>query len=997
MYLCQAGLLPLIFFLTALGQAKGSEEAGLRIEDAGRRRLFVISRDEALCRPADGGRPHLLKFPNADEGISALGQRAAAAESAMGGQLELIVREVRGGSDIGPPLVVVRKVLARVEGGADLQSLAARVGAETVYEPAYAPGFAMFVFRQPGESLFQAEVLRGEPGVLSAEPVLARQKNKRFTPNDPRYAYTATNRRYQWHLNNTGQNGGLAGIDVNIKTAWDSYKGNGIRIGIVDDGIKLNHADLQSNIDTVNDHDWNDGTPDDPSPDPDIDDHGTPCAGVAAARGSNGVGITGAAPNATLVGLRLIGGFSGDEDEAEALTWKSDLIHIYSNSWGPGDDAADLYPAGPLTEAAFRAGTTAGRGGRGSIYTWAAGNGGDVADNSNYDGYANRPESIAVAALSDNGGQSFYSESGANVVICAPSDNQAVDQSITTTDVDGTYTDFFGGTSSATPLAAGCIALVLQANGNLGWRDVQEILIRSARKVSATDTDWGDNAAGFHFNHKFGAGLIDAQAAVTLAATWTNLKPQQSYKSSQTNLSAAIPDNNSTGVTRTFSLTSVPNFRIEHVKVRVTANHGRRGDLRITLTAPSGMTSQLCEPHDADQHSGMDWTFMSVRHWGEFVAGVWSVKVADAAPGTAGTLSGVELEFLGTQSAQAAPDVLAEIESGAQGELFAYQIAATNSPASYAASGLPAGLSLNTTTGAIYGTPTVFGEYSVNLTATNAFGSGSAVLVISLAESSLANALDGPDLVWVSSGTSAWRYERGVTFDGEDAARSAPVADSGQSTLRTTILGPGVLTFRWRVSSESSYDFLRFTRDTILVTEISGEQDWQFVTHNVSAGSHTYSWSYAKDSAFNNGQDRGWVDTVQFTPAPPASYSEWVTREFSMANQGNSAVSGPLADPDEDGRNNVLEYALRGDPEAGDSVGSPAVSVTGENLEFTYTRDTLRSDVSLSPEVSTTLGDWLAISPTLVSTSGTVQTWQVLLPIGPESTKFIRLRAMKLP
>src|SRR4029450_14107251 len=78
---------------------------------------------------------------------------------------------------------------------------------------------------------------------------------------------------------------------------------------------------------------------------------------------------------------------------------------------------------------------------------------------------------------------------------------------------DSDYTETFGGTSSACPLVAGSVALMLQANPNLGWRDVQEILLRSARMVQPLDSDWATNSAGFHFNHKFGAGVSDFGAA----------------------------------------------------------------------------------------------------------------------------------------------------------------------------------------------------------------------------------------------------------------------------------------------------------------------------------------------------------------------------------------------------------------------------------------------------------------------------------------------------
>ena len=110
----------------------------------------------------------------------------------------------------------------------------------------------------------------------------------------------------------------------------------------MDDGLQTAHPDLSTNADTVNDYDWNDGTPNDPNPVLTADFHGTSCAGVAAGRGNNNLGISGAAPEATLVGLRLIGAATTDSQEAEAMGWKNGIIQVKSNSWGPTDDARRL-------------------------------------------------------------------------------------------------------------------------------------------------------------------------------------------------------------------------------------------------------------------------------------------------------------------------------------------------------------------------------------------------------------------------------------------------------------------------------------------------------------------------------------------------------------------------------------------------------------------------------------------------------------------------------
>jgi len=233
----------------------------------------------------------------------------------------------------------------------------------------------------------------------------------------------------------------------------------------------------------------------------------------------------------------------------------------------------------------------------------------------------------------------------------------------------GDYTDDFGGTSSATPTAAGIVALMLEKKPGLGWRDVKEILIRSAYKISPADADWSDNSAGFHFNHKFGAGLIDATAAVNLAATWTNLPAATSQSVAQTALSVSIPDNNAAGVTRSFAFTG-SNLRVEHATVTFTANHTNRGDLEVILTSPSGMISRLAEEHNDAGNNYSAWTFSSVRHWGENSAGTWTVKVADRAAGTTGTLVAATVTLHGTPGTPINPAPIVAITSPAGGAVF---------------------------------------------------------------------------------------------------------------------------------------------------------------------------------------------------------------------------------------------------------------------------------------------------------------------------------------
>ncbi|MEO2179254.1 MAG: S8 family serine peptidase, partial [Candidatus Poseidoniia archaeon] len=263
--------------------------------------------------------------------------------------------------------------------------------------------------------------------------------------------------------------------------------------------------------------------------------------------GDNSLDVTGIAYDATIAGSTLIACWASDSVEAEALSYESDEIDIYTNSWGPADDGQTLLGPGPLTLAAFEFDAYQGREGLGNMITWAAGNGLGSDDNSNYDGYANSRYTVAVTAINHNGEQSYYAEPGANILVAAYSNGDS--EGITTTDITGSggydsgnVTHDFGGTSSATPLVAGIIALILDANENLTWRDVQHVLVNSARTNDASDSSWELNSAGHDISHKYGFGVVDGGAAVAVAENWVNVDEELNATYGPYALALDIPD-----------------------------------------------------------------------------------------------------------------------------------------------------------------------------------------------------------------------------------------------------------------------------------------------------------------------------------------------------------------------------------------------------------------------------------------------------------------------
>lgn len=492
--------------------------------------------------------------------------------------------------------------------------------------------------------MFEQQILNGE--IEMAYPLVQNQMLPRWVPNDPKFPD-------QWHLQNTGQTSGVSGEDVNITGAWNAYKGTGIVIGIVDDGLDWSHPDLDDYYESTLDYDYcqDDG---DPSP-ASNKAHGTASAGVAAGVGDNNLGVSGSAPMAGLAGLKLIACSTTDIRESSALGHERQDIDIYSNSWGPSDDGETLQGPGPLMMAAMENDALLGRGGLGNIITWAAGNGLDDNDNSNYDGYANLRYTIAVTAVTHYGVQSYYAEPGANILVASPSNGDG--EGITTTDNQGSggytandYTDTFGGTSSATPLVSGVIALMLEANANLTWRDVQHILVHTSRQndASTSVTSWATNGAGHDVSHKYGFGVVDAGAAVTLSETWTNVNDETSATTGTLSCSQCnIPDNNANLVTVN-TMVSEP-IRAENVDVIVDITHQSRGDLEVVLTSPSGTQSVLSEKHNDGGADYNNWRFSTVHNWDEDCRGEWTLTVEDKKSGNVGTLDSWELVLYGTE------------------------------------------------------------------------------------------------------------------------------------------------------------------------------------------------------------------------------------------------------------------------------------------------------------------------------------------------------------
>jgi subtilisin family serine protease len=470
----------------------------------------------------------------------------------------------------------------------------------------------------------------------------------------------------QWHLKNTTFNGVPVNAHANVEAAHEISHGEGVTVAVIDDGIDIDHPEFAGFGKVVAPRDatlrTNDPRPKDPNPRY-PDDHGTACAGVACANGT--VGASGVAPKAKLMPIRLSSGL-GSQREAEAFEWAArNGADVISCSWGPpdgspwitGDQSADArYPLPAHTRLAINFAVTHGRGGRGCVIFFAAGNGNESMDP---DQYASNTNVIAVAACNDRGTRSVYSDFGEAVWCSFPSNDfghppfahpEPLTPGIWTTDrlgrngynsgsvadgdEAGNYTNSFGGTSSACPGAAGVAALVLAVNPGLNRLEVKDLLKRACDKIDPQGGNY-DSATGK--SPKYGFGRLNALTAVTLARP----QPRSAVTVSRT-FDAAIPDLQ----TVLFTLTVPDSTPVEALSVAVDLKHTYIGDLVVTLQPPvgSGMSPFILHNRAGGSTKNLNKTYDAATTpalsgvAGKSCSGSWTLQIRDEAAVDSGTL-----------------------------------------------------------------------------------------------------------------------------------------------------------------------------------------------------------------------------------------------------------------------------------------------------------------------------------------------------------------------
>jgi subtilisin-like proprotein convertase family protein len=488
-------------------------------------------------------------------------------------------------------------------------------------------------------------------------------------PNDPFYAQ-------QWQFTKLG----------NIEKVWDEYSGAGVHVGVYDDGVQSAHPDLAANYGASR-HVVINGSPVGGEPNATTPSaHGTAVTGILGAVANNGEGVVGVAWGATLTSVPILDPDGPiymnamDGTNSVAAFHQMTNFDITNNSWNgiPNDFHPTLNINDPSARfryfnLEFANASEFGRNGLGTIVVQAAGN--DNVDGQGC-GLNGSRYTMTVAGTQEDGFAFDESNYGACILVTAPG------VLVGTTDLVGAagyWPDDYvkrSGTSMAAPIVSGVVALMVQANPNLGWRDVQNILAASATHTGSAigavtpgtneNSNWFFNDAvnwnggGMHFSNDYGYGVVNAYNAVRMAEMWSKFQISQTtgnehnwstwkWGAGNINTGVAIADNATTSDFVTLAPSDF-GIEVEHVDVTIDLKHQRFQDLRIYLTSPEGTEVQLYDGSGgaaAPVDTEFTWTFGVDALRGESVNGNWQLRIEDAVAGNTGHLYWFEVKAFG--------------------------------------------------------------------------------------------------------------------------------------------------------------------------------------------------------------------------------------------------------------------------------------------------------------------------------------------------------------
>lgn len=459
--------------------------------------------------------------------------------------------------------------------------------------------------------------------------------NVRFGFNDPDY------RIQSLYSGEVAPEDSRPQFSHNLINIWGkNITGAGIVIGVVDDGVDVNHIDLSQNYDKNLSFNFVENNN---NPNTLEDVHGTKCIGLISSVANNSICGVGIAFGAKFAALKILSSSTGhvlDSVESRAFMHKNDNISIYSMSWGPVDDGKSMSKPHALSTNAIKKGAKYGRNGLGSIFVWSSGNGGRNFDFCGYDGYLQQSDVFVVGSADRYGNMPPYAERCTALLTAtlSNSDNFPDGKIYTTTPGNGCGR-YHTGTSVSAPVLSGIIALLLQVRKDLSRRIIHDMIIQSSDQIDPTPIK---NSAGYLYSLNFGFGLINPEKLIRNAFN----SKYKSFPKSSSCKTKIFEDGMrarfggtiysriyTTGCMRTISQVDI----LEVVLVTITLEASYRGAITAFLTSPDKTRVPILEPRKLDESDqGLkDWDIKVMAFYGEHANGIWDLEVEIEAPDNA--------------------------------------------------------------------------------------------------------------------------------------------------------------------------------------------------------------------------------------------------------------------------------------------------------------------------------------------------------------------------
>lgn len=462
-------------------------------------------------------------------------------------------------------------------------------------------------------------------------------------PNDPEFFD-------QWYLE-----------EMNVTPVWKDYSGKGVKVAVLDEGYIPSNPDIEvfNNPYVVADDNKA------------LEQHGLWVASVIGGKHNNSIGITGIAFDASITSAQLpIGRNSQDSTNELAISSDFDIIN---NSWGESlnsecafNQRRELLKSQISKQTldqieSIEIAAINGRNEKGSIILFAGGN--YIHSDSNLEPPVKAtPYSIVVGGYSKPYKQlktfeaeiPHFASSSAQTLVAAPASHFMITENTELTVENDKISSKptnkkVVGTSLTSPAVAATTALMLEANPNLGWRDVQDILAYSAIPKNPHEFEAFENGArnsnggGLFYNKEYGFGIVDTFGAVRLAEVWSSSNTIRNYS----NLSST-PKTYSGKVAHGIfqeTFTQSEDIEIEYIKLHLNCAFDisyfkeltLNTALNINVISPSNHTYNIIKNSGYNPNKKMqclnfgdyfDWDFGLQHARGELGKGEWQVVVS---------------------------------------------------------------------------------------------------------------------------------------------------------------------------------------------------------------------------------------------------------------------------------------------------------------------------------------------------------------------------------